>query len=74
MSDELEPDIDVGDCVCLNSGGPEMCVESILFANRLQCIWFDHDRHVQTETFDRRCVRVCDGLLEPVDDPEEDGE
>ncbi len=45
------PDIQVGDRVCLKSGGPTMTVEWIDPSQGVSCKWFDEIGTIQTQVF-----------------------
>lgn len=52
---EEEVDLEVGDCVCLNSNGPIMTILDI--SNGFYtCIWFTSDQHMQSARFNPLCV------------------
>lgn len=61
--DETRPppsnEFDVGDCVQLNSGGPQMCVEYI-DSDSVMCVWFQahstQEHSLTRETFDSRML------------------
>lgn len=76
MSDDLDPPIDVGDVVCLASGGPSMTIAAMLPGPRIDsdhvflCQWFGDGDHLQEAEFPRECLRPTDGLLMQEDDDE----
>lgn len=76
MSDDLDPPIDVGDVVCLASGGPSMTVSALIpgtfinSASAYLCQWFGDGDFLQEAEFPRECLRPTDGLLMQEDDDE----
>lgn len=69
MSDDLDPPIDVGDVVCLASGGPSMTVAKKR-GDIYVCQWFGDADVLQDAEFHRVCLRPTDGLLMQEDDDE----
>lgn len=64
MSDELSPQIDVGDTVALASGGPSMTVVSGPTPDGCYTVaWFGDEDFVQEAKFHRDCLRITDGIL-----------
>ncbi len=38
---KMKPEIEVGDVVCLRSGGPRMTVDDTKDVGNVRCVWFD---------------------------------
>jgi uncharacterized protein YodC (DUF2158 family) len=53
----------IGDVVCLNSGGPEMTVKTIE-GDTVFCVWFDEDRKMQGSNFKAQTLTKSD--IDPV--------
>ncbi len=48
---------EIGDVVCLKSGGPDMSVEQVT-NDEIVCIWFDEGRRIKERAFDPRLLEV----------------